>query len=45
MASIKGGIEMLNGYENIESYLDWLCNSEEYVEYKQALENSEMFKK
>ena len=36
---------MLNGYENIESYLDWLCNSEEYVEYKQAFENSEMFKK
>ena len=36
---------MLNGYENIENYLDWLCNSEEYVEYRQAFENSEMFKK
>ena len=30
---------MLNGYENLESYLDWLCNN------KQAFENSEMFKK
>ena len=36
---------MLENFDSIESYLDWLCNSEEYVEYKQAFENSEMFKK
>ena len=31
---------MLENFDTIESYLDWLCNSEDYVEYRQAFENN-----
>lgn len=34
--------DMLNGdIKELDEYIEWLCNSEEYVEYRQALESEE----
>ena len=33
---------MLNGdIEGLDEYVEWLCNSDEYVEYRQAFESEE----